>query len=910
MFATLCSIYLFISIPLILIVSAEENKKNLFRLSPNIEPISYTINITTHLNERHFAFDGQTNISIRIKVRTSNIKLHANNLEIHKINLYVNESKSIEPKEHKIDNKTNFLIISFNDYLSVGDYKLNIEYKRTAKTNTTGFIRRSYIDYGNKKLWLAFTQLEPTGARKVFPCFDEPSLKANFEIIINHNKKYKALSNMHAVKTEIDPYNSRRRITYFAVTPKMSTYLVGIIISNFDYIESEDKLIRLYSRNDVINKVKYIMDAGTKTLDFMNNYTGISYRSFGFNKLDVVIIPDIGVDVAGMENWGIITIQETSAVVEDNVTSAEDREWATKVIAHECVHQWFGNLVTINWWSDLWITEGVATYFHFFITDQIEKTWNIMDRFVVDGSLIYVTKNEAGEKARPIKMKIDNPNDMMWTNYYHIYYKSAYIIRTVAQIIGEENFHKIFKNYLKKNSFQAVHEEKLIGEFAKVAEIGEEKFKDIFNNWLITPGFPIINVVRNYSTGDVEIKQTRYINKNDTNVDQEYYWIPINYVTEDKIDFDDVKVTHWMPPSNESLKISGFNKDKWIMFNKQQFGYYCVNYDETNWKLIINALKSDDYKKIHVRNRLQLINDAFMLIRANKLSHEIIFKLMEYLEHETDFIPWIPVWKGVEHLKSQLQHTKYLELFDKFFVKISNNLIKNLSFEESTNDTHIVKYYRVNALTATCESGSKLCANAARGQLIHWMKDPLIILPQSLKNVILCSGLREAKYELWNSFWHMWLNNPDIDLLNGLACSRNTTSLMKFLYGVAEFDSVHHTHSLLHAINAVSSSTKEGVYVVLVFMSEHWQSITELTPEGSIKDLIINVSQTIFNENQFFKLQDFIRTQYFTLIETGLEPHELMFKVLLSIRYYRKRNPVYEKYFFNYRRNFKSHKIK
>ncbi|KAK0085440.1 hypothetical protein PV325_005215 [Microctonus aethiopoides] len=853
MFATLCSIYLFISIPLILIVSAEENKKNLFRLSPNIEPISYTINITTHLNERHFAFDGQTNISIRIKVRTSNIKLHANNLEIHKINLYVNESKSIEPKEHKIDNKTNFLIISFNDYLSVGDYKLNIEYKRTAKTNTTGFIRRSYIDYGNKKLWLAFTQLEPTGARKVFPCFDEPSLKANFEIIINHNKKYKALSNMHAVKTEIDPYNSRRRITYFAVTPKMSTYLVGIIISNFDYIESEDKLIRLYSRNDVINKVKYIMDAGTKTLDFMNNYTGISYRSFGFNKLDVVIIPDIGVDVAGMENWGIITIQETSAVVEDNVTSAEDREWATKVIAHECVHQWFGNLVTINWWSDLWITEGVATYFHFFITDQIEKTWNIMDRFVVDGSLIYVTKNEAGEKARPIKMKIDNPNDMI--------------------------------------SFQAVHEEKLIGEFAKVAEIGEEKFKDIFNNWLITPGFPIINVVRNYSTGDVEIKQTRYINKNDTNVDQEYYWIPINYVTEDKIDFDDVKVTHWMPPSNESLKISGFNKDKWIMFNKQQFGYYCVNYDEANWKLIINALKSDDYKKIHVRNRLQLINDAFMLIRANKLSHEIIFKLMEYLEHETDFIPWIPVWKGVEHLKSQLQHTKYLELFDKFFVKISNNLIKNLSFEESTNDTHIVKYYRVNALTATCESGSKLCANAARGQLIHWMKDPLIILPQSLKNVILCSGLREAKYELWNSFWHMWLNNPDIDLLNGLACSRNTTSLMKFLYGVAEFDSVHHTHSLLHAINAVSSSTKEGVYVVLVFMSEHWQSITELTPEGSIKDLIINVSQTIFNENQFFKLQDFIRTQYFTLIETGLEPHELMFKVLLSIRYYRKRNP-------------------
>lgn len=153
-------------------------------------------------------------------------------------------------------------------------------------------------------------------------------------------------------------------------------------------------------------------------------------------------------------------------------------------------------------------------------------------------------------------------------------------------------------------------------------------------------------------------------------------------------------------------------------------GYYCVNYDETNWKLIINALKSDDYKKIHVRNRLQLINDAFMLIRANKLSHEIIFKLMEYLEHETDFIPWIPVWRGVEHLKNQLQHTKYLELFDKFFVKISNNLIKNLSFEESKNDTHIVKYYRINALTATCESGSKLCANTARGQLIQWMKDP------------------------------------------------------------------------------------------------------------------------------------------------------------------------------------------
>ncbi|KAK0167884.1 hypothetical protein PV327_001739 [Microctonus hyperodae] len=357
-----------------------------YRLPDNIIPTSYKIKINPDVDGEIFTFQSESEIRINVQKPTNKIILHAKNLKIAPdVNLKCSLGNSVTiTSVNSVDNVTDFLEIILDQQLDKGsDCDLTLKYTGESSEYSQGLYRVRYDTGNGDKKFLVSTNFEPIAARQVFPCWDEPALKANFTISIEHSDKYVALSNMHVARQEINPENSERVITHFAESPKMSTYLVAFVIGDFVMVNSTNKNFRVWAREKYLPELDYAQEIGPKLMEALENFTNFPFKDHGFKKMDSVAVslPSL---ITATENWGIITYQHRGILVKKNSTSISTKEYVTKVMAHELAHQWFGNLVTSNGWNYIWLSEGFAHYFEYAITDQIQPSWRVMERFVIE----------------------------------------------------------------------------------------------------------------------------------------------------------------------------------------------------------------------------------------------------------------------------------------------------------------------------------------------------------------------------------------------------------------------------------------------------------------------------------------------------------------------------------------------
>ncbi|KAK0167904.1 hypothetical protein PV327_001759 [Microctonus hyperodae] len=709
-----------------------------FRLPRYTAPRLYIIEWDLNISARKFTFKGNSNITFEVLRPTATVTLHrSDKIDIDRefteiIDEFNNTRKPIE-QEWLSENE--FYLIKFNSKLNIGNYTLKMKWSgRNAGTDWwnpfDGIFR---IDPSSKddNQYVVTSHFEPTGARNAFPCWDEPGMKAQFEISIIHHSNYTALSNMPVeIRKE---FPDDKILTKFQRSPKMSSYLPCIAVSNYKKIENSHGNITMYANQHDLELVKHALEISEKIIPAMEQYTDIPYTLPKLDQIAVRKFPSMA-----MEHWGLVTYIDMGVMFKNSTlipnTVVEDR--VAFLVAHELAHQWFGNLVSPIWWEDIWLNEAFAAYYQYKAADMIFPDWNVMDFFaaeIVNGESF--SEASTGELSTPIKW---NPTDktMIDKTFSSVTYsKGSAILHMMEHIIGEEIFRKGIQRYLKKHQFSAVTTDDLWTNLQVVynENNGDERLlniKETMDPWLEQKGYPILTVSRDYNTGLTNVSQ-----KMARLYDVDNKWtIPLTYATESNPNFTSTAPMMWINESEVNVTIPNIDKDDWIILNIQQRGFYQVKYDYENWRKIVDYLNSDKYDNIHPVNRAQLLRDVIKLYKKdpkNINNRELLGNVTAYLHRETNLLPWMQSRDILKKFMVLVQNTPEEEIFTKYYLHLINKVMDYVGFNSQNENNHeAMRTQRYLASTA-CQLGHVGCQGPAKNYFDAYLNNPK-------ENLLLC----------------------------------------------------------------------------------------------------------------------------------------------------------------------------
>ncbi|KAH8342030.1 hypothetical protein KR059_009357 [Drosophila kikkawai] len=665
------------------------------RLPNETFPLLYRLHISSDIHQGTLLFSGNATIDVAIRQSTNEIVLHAKNLtdiQITVRQLTGNEVEGgweiVDDLTHTVNQDAAFLIIhpreNYQAFEAGQRYRLEILYTAIMKSKPMGLYYMDYKDeQSNRTVYVAATQSEPTYARLIFPCYDEPGFKSNFSIKLTHGCSHSAISNMPVkdVQTHGD-----LKTTLFYPTPPMSTYLVAFVISNFDSISETFRGVTqsIYSSPSTKEKGQSALKNAVRTVAAFEDYFGVSYP---LQKLDhVALKKNYG---AAMENWGLITFKEANLLQQDS-EDLHKRVMDKITQNHEIAHQWFGNLVSPEWWTYAWMNEGFATYFSYVITDLLYPEDKVMDIFVADEADRAYSYNSFFD-VRPMSSYVEKEKDIMAAFDIITYKRAACVIKMFHHAFRQKIFVRAISRFLEKYRYTVANELDLFD--ALQAELQEDeyfshqvwasKIRDIMLSWTHSEWMPIVVVTRNFENNSITFSQ-RSIHSKD-----ELWWIPLNFATAQAPSFEDTQVDFFMPPQSqysvtlEDLKMQLGGRD-WIIVNKQQTGFYHVHYDTDNLRAIARQLQTN-HTLIHPVNRAALFRDLKPLIEHNEIEQvDVLFEMLKYLEFEEDMLPWNQVADTIEFLRRNLFGTASEKLFNEFVRRLVNPIFRRLYLDPAT----------------------------------------------------------------------------------------------------------------------------------------------------------------------------------------------------------------------------------
>lgn len=357
-------------------------------------------------------------------------------LEINNVYLLTNGGKKLYSKSISYSTEKELSFLEFDD-ISPQNASLYLEFKGELNDKMKGFYRSKYFKPDGTEQFAAVTQFEATDARRCFPCWDEPALKATFDITLKVPKNLIALSNM-PIKDQKTLDNDLEEIS-FKKTPKMSTYLVAVVVGEFDYVEDVTRdgvIVRVYTPLGKKEQGRFALKVATKVLPYYNDYFKISYP---LPKMDLIAIADFS--AGAMENWGLVTYRETFVLVDPDNTSLIRKQSIALTVGHEIAHQWFGNLVTMEWWTYLWLNEGYASFVEFLCVNHIFPEYDIWTQFVTDMHT-RALELDTLQNSHPIEVEVHHPAEIDEIFDEISYNKGASVIRMLHNYLGDEIFRK------------------------------------------------------------------------------------------------------------------------------------------------------------------------------------------------------------------------------------------------------------------------------------------------------------------------------------------------------------------------------------------------------------------------------------------------------------------------------------
>ncbi|XP_054001864.1 putative aminopeptidase-2 [Hylaeus anthracinus] len=832
-----------------------------YRLPGNIIPREYSINVTPHIGElSNFTFDGSVQISADVTSKTESIVLHAANVTINRVNVSVND-KALNIVSMTVTKKYDFLTINLGQQLQVGD-RVNIEINYSGYLNEEmrGFYRSSYTNDLGETRWLAATHMEPVAARKMFPCFDEPALKATFSMTATVPQGYSAISNMPIQNSII--LRSGETTIKFMKTPKMSTYLVALVVSDFDRTASEMNAV--WSRPNAVLQAQFAVSVMSPLVTYYDNLLEIPYQ---LPKLDMVALPDFA--SGAMENWGLLTYKERNVLYDAEESTASTKQSIANVISHEITHQWFGNLVSPLWWTYTWLNEGFARYFQYFGTARalnFTNDWNLESQFVVD-HLHSALETDSSATSHAMTHEVYSPTEIRGMFDTISYAKAASVIRMLRKLFGPDIFDSALRSYLAKLKYDVAKPEDLFDAFKeKLSDVTiRNSFNDIMQSWTTQPGYPVVHF--SIQNKRLSLKQERFLiePKNSNSTDPTWY-VPITWTSLNKPNFGDVAPKYWLSKAQDSIVFPDGNSDIFI-FNLQQTGFYRTNYDEDHWRRIISFLNSNtnsnDFQTINEINRAAIIDDLMNLGRAGYVDYEIVLNATQYLRKETSYVPWRAFFNGLTYLRRQIQGRDAYDAYKRYLNALIQPIYDSMKFDDNEKMTHERKMLKMYIRKWACELGISDCESSALRYLDDLINGIIDKIPPNYRSVSYCTAARVNPSDYWSVLWENYLTaavaSDKAVILQSLTCTTNATYLDFLLQKAIQKGSDIRFEDSSSVFSNVISASLEGADFVMDFIKNNYNTMLAYYNDVStIKSMVTVLGRRLTTDSLYTKYMNLV----------------------------------------------------
>uniref|UniRef100_A0A669D9M4 Leucyl/cystinyl aminopeptidase n=2 Tax=Oreochromis niloticus TaxID=8128 RepID=A0A669D9M4_ORENI len=795
------------------------------RLPQSIKPLSYDLTLNPDLDK--MTFTGRTVINMSILHSTNRIVFHGANLSITKATFMASDVTVLEYKPRQQ------LAVNFSEELKAGQYcVLTMEYSANFSNTYDGFYNSSYIDKDGNKRVLAATQFEPLSARKAFPCFDEPAFKATFLIKISRKKTYMTLSNMPKAKST-NLSNGLVQDEFEKTSVNMSTYLVAFIVANFTSITKNvsGTQVSVYSVPEKIGHTEYALTITSKLLEFYNNFFDINYP---LKKLDLVAIPDF---LAGaMENWGLITFRETTLLV-GNESSLLEKQVVASVIAHELAHQWFGNLVTMRWWNDLWLNEGFATYMEYMSLQEVSlPNYSALDKDALSSSHAVSTDVNTTEQVEEMFDSVS-------------YEKGASILLMLnASFPGDQQFRKGIIEYLKQFSGLNTDTDDLWNSLTQTDKPTHHmNVSQMMTSWTSQKGFPLVTV--NLMGNQVTLTQEHFLLTSD-NTTHTLWNIPVTYVNDSCSLAPECRQVFTLKNKSDTFKLS--KNVTWLKLNYKSTGFYIVDYGKDGWSALTEALSKNVSVLTH-EDRASLIHNIFALSRLGRVTFRQVLNLQKYFSLETETSPVMEALLQLNNIYRQLEKRQESNLASQVH-KLNTN--QTWDKEENVSKQEL----RSALLEMACSLNDENCTHQATS-LFKKYKDSngTIRIPGDLQQTVFTvAGQSDETWDtLFNMYVHATYDSEKRKMLKGLASTQNPQRLVQILSSGLR-GSLIQTQELPLIISTMCQSFA-GCLFAWDFIQENWDRLIEKFPIGSfaIQTIIKSVTSQSSTQAQLNKVQAF-----------------------------------------------------
>jgi len=721
-------------------------KETLGKLPKEVIPRDYSIRIVPNIDK--LTFNGTETVKVDVHKPVRRLVLNALELEIREASL---DGKPLSKSAIKIEKERELLILALPSELAAGDHTLALSFSGKINQQGQGLFYMRYQEQGSpaaaEKKTMLGTQFEATDARRFFPCWDEPAFRARFQLSVVVPENWLAVSNM--------PIESEKKIAggkevCFAATPPMSSYLNVFVAGELDLIESRSgqTQIRVITTKGKAELGRYALEVTAQILQYYNDYFGVPYP---LPKLDQIALP--GGFGGAMENWGGITYYESALLFDPKNSSAKTKQVIYEVIAHETAHMWFGDLVTMAWWDNLWLNEGFASWMGSKCTAHFNPQWEVwLQRSVPRDPTRRAgipkeaaMEGDARSTTHPIQQRIATETEANSAFDDITYKKGQSFLRMLESFLGEDVFRDGIHSYIAAHKYSNTTTADL---WNALSEASKKPIGEIAAGWTEQPGFPVIRVERE-GDGKVQLTQERFT-VNFKSAPPLEWKIPLTYSV-----VDEAPATLLMTGKIETLQ--NIPADRELKLNVNGAGNYRVEYDEPSWKLLLEVLP-----KLGVEDRVNLLSDAWALVQAGRAPVSLYFGLVGKLPASAELAECEQIINVLDFINRLLVNSPERKDFQRCARSLLRPRFETLGWEPKERELRAAGNLRASLINALGDLNDPEIIAGCRERFEKYLANPASLAPDLRPSVLAVVG-RYADEKTWSRLHELGLKTTSIE---------------------------------------------------------------------------------------------------------------------------------------------------